>query len=59
MAPGWEDALAGLDSHLSGDLSESPATRWYEPGSEVEVEHRWNALGRVWRDLARAMFAKT
>jgi uncharacterized protein YndB with AHSA1/START domain len=59
MAPGWEDALAGLDSHLSGDLFESPATRWYEPGSEEEVERRWNALGRIWRDLARAMFAKT
>ena len=58
MAPGWEDALAGLDLHLKGDLSEKPATRWYGPGSEGEVERRWNALGRVWRDLARAMFAK-
>lgn len=58
MAPGWEDALAGLDLHLRGDPAGSPATGWYEPGSEVEVERRWNALGRVWRDLARAMFHK-
>lgn len=58
MAPGWEDALAGLDLHLKGDPDGTPATGWYGPGSEEEVGRRWGALGRVWRDLARAMFAK-
>jgi hypothetical protein len=57
MAPGWEDALAGLEAHLRGDPTETPATGWYPPDSE-EVERRWNAIGQVWRDLARAMFSK-
>lgn len=58
MAPGWEDALAGLGAHLSGDLPDTPATQWY-PQDSKEVERRWNALGQVWRDLARTMFSKT
>jgi uncharacterized protein YndB with AHSA1/START domain len=57
MAPGWEDALAGLEAHLRGDPRLTPATGWYEPDSE-EVDRRWGALGQVWRDLARAMFSK-
>ena len=57
MAPGWEDALAGLEAHLRGDPRLTPATGWYPPDSE-EVDRRWGALGQVWRDLARAMFSK-
>ncbi len=57
MAPGWEDALAGLEAHLRGDPGLTPAAGWYPPDSE-EVERRWDALGQVWRDLARAMFSK-
>ena len=57
MAPGWEDALAGLEAHLRGDPRLTPATGWYPPDSE-EVDRRWGALGQVWRDLARAMFLK-
>jgi len=57
MAPGWEDALAGLEAHLRGDSRLTPATAWYPPDSE-EVDRRWGALGQVWRDLARAMFSK-
>lgn len=58
MAPGWEDALAGLDLYLKGALpEETPASQWYPPDSK-EVERRWGAIGQVWRDLARAMFAK-
>ena len=57
MAPGWEDALAGLEAHLRGDPRLTPATGWYPPDSE-EVDLRWGALGQVWRDLARAMFSK-
>lgn len=57
MAPGWEDALAGLEAHLRGDTRLTPAAGWYPPGSE-EVERRWGALGQVWRDLARGMLSK-
>ncbi|MFD1211345.1 SRPBCC domain-containing protein [Arthrobacter sp. GCM10027362] len=49
FAPGWETLLAALDLHLRGKL---PA------GPRVEDMELWQALAHIWRDLARAMFAR-
>lgn len=43
MAPGWEDALAGLEAHLRGDPGLPPAAGWYPPDSE-EVRF-WRSRG--------------